>query len=131
MYAKPEFEEPAIRDAYAAQREALEGVRAWCSERSVRLIVVLLPDVLQVDHELFEAVLEEAGLPREQGDLERPRKLIADWAQEQGVELLDMTGPFREALDSGAAPFLYRDIHLSVEGHELVGAALAERLLAE
>ncbi len=131
MYARPDFEEPSIREAYAAQRAALEGVRAWCVERSARLIVVLLPDVLQVDLELFETVLKEADLLREQGDLDRPRNHVLDWASEQGVEVLDMTEPLRDTLENDATPFQFRDIHLSAEGNRLVGAALAERLLAE
>jgi hypothetical protein len=99
-------------------------------EAGSRLVVALMPDVLQVDPAVRADVLASAARPAEPYDFEWPETELARRLAAAGVTVVDLLPAFRAAPES---PRLYRrlDMHWSVAGNavaaDAIAAALAER----
>jgi SGNH hydrolase-like domain, acetyltransferase AlgX len=98
-------------------------------ESGSRLVVVLMPDVLQVDPAVRLAVLGAAAEPAEAYDFDWTQAELARRLAEAGVTVVDLLPAFRAAPSS---PRLYRrfDLHWSVVGNAVAAAAIADALAA-
>lgn len=104
---------------------ALDRMRELAAGAGVGFAVVLIPDELQIEAELRREVLAlpPARDPAE-FDWERPNRVLAEGLAARGVDVLDLTGPFRTAAREQR---LYR---LNDSHWNLAGNALAAQLLA-
>jgi lysophospholipase L1-like esterase len=92
-----------------------------------RCIVMMIPDQYQVDDGLVDEVLKATGNRREDYDIERPQRRLAEILEAEGVEVLDLLPVFRAK--AGRGPF-YRpsDTHWNRAGNRVAAAALADAL---
>ncbi|HUF37634.1 MAG TPA: SGNH/GDSL hydrolase family protein [Anaerolineales bacterium] len=99
------------------------------SARGVEMVVVLIPDELQVNADLQAQVLE-VYYPNEDSsiwDMAAPNERLAAALEEIGVPVIDLYPVF---IDAGEAEILYRplDSHLNIAGNELVAEILSGEL---
>jgi hypothetical protein len=102
----------------------LERIAASCRQRDVPLAVVLIPDEFQVNETVLAEAMVEAGLTREQLDLEGPQRRLAALFQARHVPCLDLLPALRER-PSTYAPC---DTHWNVTGNHLAAGAIARWL---
>jgi SGNH hydrolase-like domain, acetyltransferase AlgX len=109
---------------FAAFFEALDLARRWVGSE---LLVLLIPDELQVNDQLYDAIRpahEEPGTY----DREYPQKRIVQWCRERGVRVLDLLPILRQAEHKGRTYHL-RDTHWNARGNRVAGVALYEALV--
>jgi hypothetical protein len=93
-------------------------------EARSRLVVALIPDVLQVDPAIRAEVIVSAARPTGSYDFEWPETELARRLAAAGVTVVDLLPAFRAAPTS---PRLYRrlDVHWSVAGNAVAADAIA------
>jgi hypothetical protein len=117
-------EEPdEIRLQWEKTLRTLAGFKQVTEERGGRLILVLIPDHVQVDQRLRGEFLAARGQAPSRFDFELPQRRLKDWGHANGVTTVDLLPAFREA---GQAEPLYfeTDLHLTVAGHRCVANGL-------
>lgn len=117
--------------ALRAGLSVTEELRKQCARDGIRFVVAYLPPLVDVQRERLLPSIDEvdAALGLDARALAITDELAdhyLGWCERAGIETLDL----RPLLRAHAAEPLYwrADLHLAVRGHELVGAALAERL---
>jgi hypothetical protein len=106
----------------------LSRIKRVCDREGLELLVVLIPDEMQVDPELRKEMARffadgEAGF-----DLLAPNRRLAEDLRSQGIRYLDLLDPFQKA---GRRARLYkpRDCHWNIAGNRLAADLVREELL--
>lgn len=105
----------------------LEKIITWCNQRKVTLVVVILPDQLQVEQKLCQTLLKKFNIPEKSIDLYYPNRTLINYLKERNVHYLDLTDPLQQAAQSKPL-YLVRDTHWNIAGHELAGAIISDYL---
>jgi acetyltransferase AlgX (SGNH hydrolase-like protein)/GDSL-like lipase/acylhydrolase family protein len=88
--------------------------------KGIRLLLVLLPDHLQVDSNLMQEFLTARQEDSSLFDFERPQRMLKEWASNNGVPTVDVLPRFRQTAIQ--EPLFYEtDLHMKPAGHRLVG----------
>jgi len=87
--------------------------------QGIRMLLVLLPDHMQVDSQLRQEFLAARGEDPSLFDFERPQAMLKAWGASNGVPTVDLLPRFREAV-LGEPLFYDTDMHMKVAGHRLV-----------
>jgi lysophospholipase L1-like esterase len=90
-----------------------------------KLLVVYIPRKLRVYRGFLRA---EPGTAADIWELNNLPEVVDAWCQAHDVGFLDSTVPLRRAVASGTSVYLAEDVHWNAAGHEVVAAAIAERL---
>jgi hypothetical protein len=100
-------------------------IKELCDKRNARLIVVLLPDEMQVDLALQARVVEASNLNEETLDFMLPNRLLRESLQQLKIDHLDLTPEF---LGASATQRLYRpnDSHWNIAGNRLAAHLIGE-----
>lgn len=94
---------------------------------SVPIVFVILPDAMQVDDELWRAVV--AATPRGTLDRDQPQRMLRARFESSGYAFVDLLPDFRAVpLEPDGQRHLYQrtDTHICVRGNLRAAAALAE-----
>jgi len=89
--------------------------------------VVLIPDVFQLEDDLWEAVLVE--LADVELDRDRPQRRIGKWLEAEGITYIDLLPRLRELPlheDGGRHAYHFQNTHFNRLGNRIAGEALAE-----
>ena len=99
--------------------QVLTEFRDLLKGQGIGLLLVLLPDHLQVDRKLQQEFLTARRDDPSLFDFERPQTMLKEWGASNGVPTVDLLPTFRQvALDE---PLFYEtDLHMKVAGHRLV-----------
>lgn len=112
-----------IRLQWDKTRQTLAGFKQAAEERGGKLIVVLVPDHVQVDRQLREEFLAARTEAPTRFDFELPQRRLRQWGQANGVATVDLLPAFRDA--TLAEPLYFEtDLHLTVAGHRCVANGL-------
>jgi SGNH hydrolase-like domain, acetyltransferase AlgX len=105
----------------------LQAIRDVCAERSVRLLIVLIPDEQQIDTAQQRAIAIAAGLPLEQFDFDLPNRALAATLSGLKIEYLDLLPLMRER-SKAELLYLPRDTHWNIPGNRAAAEAIAARV---
>ena len=101
-------------------KELLEEMRLLSERNGAAFLIAAIPTAEQV------YAIHPVG-PR--FDISLPQALLAGWALEKDVPLLDLLPIFREtARSTGRRPYLRHDVHFNDFGHRIAGEAMAKWL---
>lgn len=117
-------EEPQeIQFQWEKTRQTLTGFKQVTEERGGKLILVLVPDHIQVDQRLREEFLAARGDAPTRFDFELPQRRLKQWGEANGVATVDLLPAFRAA--TPAEPLYFEtDLHLTAAGHRTVANGL-------
>lgn len=90
------------------------------------LLVVYIPRKLRVYRGFLRA---EPDAVAHTWTLNNLPDVLGAWCRAHDVAFLDSTLPLRQAVASGTSVYLPDDVHWNAAGHEVVAAAVADRLL--
>lgn len=105
----------------------LSKIINWCNQRKVALVIVIIPDQLQIDQKLRRILLEKFNISEDSIDLYYPNRQLINFLKERNVHYLDLTKPMQEAAKSKTL-YLLRDTHWNYAGHELAGNMISDYL---
>lgn len=112
-----------MRQCYLAAVNILKKMNNEAKKRGVTFFVVLIPDEIQVNSELREAVLKEYGLNPKDYDFEQPQKILFTQLKESGILVLDLLPSFKyESINKTL--FRKQDTHWNKEGNLLAAKQL-------
>ena len=122
-------ESPYYQQKLPIVLELLDRIHAECEARDVELLVVLIPDEIQVDPEVRAQMIQEAppGAELNAFDMDRPSLLLKQGIERQGIEVLDLLPTMRLAADSGPV-YRPRDTHWNIRGNEIAAREIAGRI---
>jgi hypothetical protein len=109
--------------------DALRQMRDLSRRAGADLLVVLIPDEVQVDAGLLGAVAQARGKRLDEFDAARPTRAIATALDEAGVPYLDLMPAFLERAGQGP---LYKpqDTHWNLAGNRLAAEVMAPAVRA-
>ena len=103
-------------------------MKAWCDGHGARLAVVAIPTEAQVYPVRWDAARIRYGLHDEDFDLQKPQRLLAAFAAQSGIPLIDLLPALRAARDTGAPLYSRRDIHWTPRGHAVAADGIFRQL---
>lgn len=118
-------EGPWLPRQWDVASETLLGAREVTRRAGADLLVVYVPRKLRVYSGFIRA---EPGTFAHTWRTNNLPDVLGAWCDENGIPFLDSTVPLRDAVASGRSVYLPDDVHWSPEGHEVVGAAVSERI---
>lgn len=111
---------------------ALEGIRATCASRGIRMVLAVLPARGQYDP-WFEDMLRRTTAARILAeflaDPERPQRILGAWAEQAGVPFVPVLDPFRARVREGVSLKYPNDGHLNARGTLELANLLARAVL--
>lgn len=115
--------------------EVLTEIHQVARGRDARFLLLVIPRSIQVYDSDRQRYAEAFGAAPGEWDMERPQRILAEWARRQGTESLDLLPALRQA--ASASPerlYYFPDSHLTKAGHRVVSEQLrlylAQRPLA-
>jgi hypothetical protein len=119
----PERTQTAVDETLAS----LDEIEAFCRQRSAPLILVVIPRSFQIYPEERRELIEALGVSEDDLDLDRPQRLLAEWASRRGAVLVDLLPAFRlrQRENPGENLFHYPDAHMNAAGHRAAAEAIA------
>ncbi len=123
VFLKP----PPHSEAFSDAVDYLSRIHALCKQRAISLLVLLIPDELQVNSQLQSRVISALGRTAADFDFVRPNRFLVEQLRAKGIESLDLLPAFAErSIDTP----LYKpnDSHWNISGNKLA-ADLLERHL--
>ena len=120
---------PKLQQGVHATLTALGEMQRLARERGARFLLVVIPRSIQV-HEIDKQRYAEAfAVAPDEWDMDRPQRILADWARQQGAESLDVLPALRDAASSGSERMYYfPDSHLTAAGHRVIAEQLRHYL---
>ncbi len=108
---------------WARTRAILLAMNEFLRARNIRLVIILIPDHVQIDLQLQNEYLAAFRQSREQYNFEKPQQLLTAWGREHGVPVLDLLPAFK-AVGSPESLYFQNDIHWNAAGHALAAQAI-------
>jgi hypothetical protein len=119
----PEFDE-----AWQEAKDALDEIKAWCDGHGARLAIVVMPTEAQVYPERWDDVRRRFVLRDEDFDLEKPQRILSEYAAASGIPLIDLLPVLRAARATGGPLYSRSDIHWTPRGHAVAADEILRRL---
>ena len=118
---------PRVEEGYVVSEDLLRGFREELAASEIPLLVVLIPAEMQVYPQRFESLLAAQKLEPAGFDLSLPNRRWNAIAQDLDIPILDLLPLFRM---HASGPYLYMSLdgHLTSEGNQLAGEAIAGSL---
>lgn len=117
--------DPVKERDIAAYRDHLGRLASSVGGSGARLVLILIPTKEQIRFSYLEEAVTGFGIDPRDLDMERPNRLLRQWADSLGIELIDVLQEFSEAPEE---PFFDFDEHLNPYGHRLLAEVIASRL---
>lgn len=106
----------------------LEEFRRELSGRGITLVLVILPDQVQVNQQVQLEFLRSRYAASDAYDFDKPQRLLREWAESRGVEVIDLLEACRKAA-SDESLYVPNDIHWNSAGHRAASAEVLPRLI--
>jgi hypothetical protein len=117
---------PETEEAFRATLAALDDVADQCERAGARLLLVVLPRSFQADDAELAERMQGLGWTPEDLDLDRPQRILSEWAAGRGVAFVDVLPAFRRSVEEGAEPLFFTpDAHMTPEGHRRTALAIS------
>ena len=107
----------------------LREIKTICDQHNIKLVVVLIPDQVQVYPELREWLFVEGKIHEKDWDNAQPNRLIKAELKKEGVSVIDLLPEFFAARDASPL-YIPNDSHWNIRGN-LLAAHILERRLPE
>jgi hypothetical protein len=124
LYAKAGTSE-RVRQGAAETERAVAALAADAG--GARVLAVIIPSLIQVDPQRWQANLQRFGLDPARYDLTHPNEIFRGIFARHGIPVVDLTAPFSQALARGQKIYYSIDQHLTPAGYRLA----AERIGGE
>ena len=101
----------------------IDEIKEVCERNGIQLIVMLIPDEVQLDSELRNRVLDKLNIDKKEMDFDLPNKLLGDELRSRHIRYLDLLEPFR-LQSQFTRLYKPRDTHWNIAGNQLAAEVL-------
>lgn len=132
LQAPNEGMKPKEKIGWDVMKGALLRMSELCQEKGIPLLVILIPDKINVLRDVVKFEAEAQKLLATKPPIEQQESLayfLGAYCQTLGIHFLDMTPDLKEAAHEGQVVYYPMDTHLSPEGHEVIANTLAKELI--
>lgn len=118
---------PAWERAWELAEKLIETMAQEAAAQGAELGVVLIPHPVQIHQDWWQARLSlYPAMSAIEWDLQKPNTRLTNFLTAQAIPYLDLSAPLKEYATQNQTHLFYRsDGHLTVEGNEVAGAAMA------
>jgi hypothetical protein len=121
---------PETARGVAATLEVLDQFQNESSRRGADFVILVIPRSYQIYRGELLEIQSAFGVRDEDLDLDRPQRILGEWARKRNALMVDLLPVFRshQERNPGAKLYYYPDAHLNAEGHRVAAEALAALL---
>ena len=121
---------PATPEAFDGMLSTLDAIHDWGVQRNVPMLLLIIPRSFQIYSWELDHWMESYDISDGEIDLDRPQRLLVDWATRRGAAVLDLLPPLREYAEDNPDDrvYFYPNGHMNAAGHRITGRLLAESL---
>jgi len=118
------------RRAWAVTEALLLAIRDEAEAVGAPLLLLLIPEQVQVDEAAWQATLaERPKMAAQTWDLDYPYRRLTEFGAAHELAVVDATGPFRTAMRRQRL-YNVEEFHCNTAGHRLLARLVAERVMA-
>jgi hypothetical protein len=117
---------PRYAGGWALAEALLGAMRDDAAGAGARLVVLVVPDRLQVEDSLWEELVHELDLDPAGYDRDLPDRRLKEIADRLGIPIVDPLARQRRLAAQGHLLFIPGDRHWNAEGHAVAADALGE-----
>lgn len=119
---------PAFEGVLRNTVSYLEVIHDLCRQRHSDLLVLVIPDELQVSRDLQRKIMEQVKLPAtDEWDFRLPNRILSMELQKRGILFIDLLDTF-QAMSTKQVLYKRQDSHWNIAGNQIAAEALAERV---
>jgi len=119
---------PELGRRWEITKKRLLDLKRTCDRNGIRLIIAIVPLEAWLDEKLLRKILIYTIYKIEDFDLQKPYRLMQEFADRNDIEIVDPLSAFKEAVALGATLYLKKDIHFSKDGHRLFADQIVKYL---
>lgn len=107
---------------------SLRKIRNLCEKEDIQLLVVIIPDVVQINTSLEQQVRDNLSpaLTDNSWDISQPNRALANWLTSEKIDFLDLYPVLK---NSPVPIYKTNDVHWNLAGNKLAAEILYSRLL--
>ena len=117
-------------DLFSHALSFLTQIRDICEKKGIKLVVVLIPDEMQINSKLLQEVKKEFYAPDMVLNPDYPNQVLQAMLQEQNIDFIDLKADFVRA---SLQQTLYKpnDTHWNIAGNKLAADLIYNRIYKE
>ncbi len=110
---------PVLQSNSWQMLKTVRKINNICENNDIELVVIIAPDVFQIDTALQKKLTEKA----QKWHVEEPNRLVSQTLDELNIQYLDLLPQF---IDNTIPLYLPHDIHWNIAGNELAAAQVSK-----
>lgn len=114
---------PFFEHHWSRTKASLLAIRDFLRERGIPLLLVMIPEHVQLDPALQSEYLASIGDSPERYDFQKPQRLLRVWCADNKIGVIDLMPTFRVEPNPSSLHF-QNDFHWSAAGHKLAAEAI-------
>ena len=120
----------ATRDSIRDTLDYLDQMQRYCRDRQIEFLLIVIPPSFQVRPDGYDELKRALKLTDQEIDLDRPQRLLLEWAEKAECPIVDLLPAFREhyARDPDQPLYHYPDAHWNANGHRLAADTVLDTL---
>lgn len=132
-FSQVHLQRPSARaeEAIRITLGSLDRIADRCRQDGVEFVLLVLPRSFQVDPGEREEMQAALGVAPEEVDMDKPQRILREWAERKDVALVDLLEDFEARHAAGERLYYSPDAHLTPEGHAAAALALAKAIAAQ
>lgn len=122
---------PEIEHAWQVTQEYLKKIAALAKKNGGRMLLVYIPERQQVYAEQWRRIIKQYDINEKDYDTLKPNQLLWSFCKKEGINFLDMTDEFRDAVKKGNDIYFTMDPHINKKGHSIAAELIYKEIIGK
>ncbi len=118
---------PGFEDHFKRSVSYLKKISSICQQKGLDLLVVVMPDEVQVDIELQKQMMKALALGEKDFDFSRPNRLLTQWLADENIDHIDLLDDFT-SVSKEKRFYRLRDTHWNIGGNYLAAKSILDHM---
>jgi lysophospholipase L1-like esterase len=105
----------------------LKEIKMLCDNNNISLVMMIIPDKMQVDEEAYTNIFGQLNLSSSEFDIRKPQEKLLNFSRHNNITAIDLLPYFLDE-EKNKTLYLRDDSHWSEEGHAFAARIVADRL---
>lgn len=118
-------------EGWKKTKEYLSAINEIVKENSAKLLIVYIPERLQVYQTQWEHVKKQWNITEKDYDIAAPAKILSTFCKENNIPFLDLMPTLKSRVKKGDDLYYELDPHFSVKGNEVVAQLIYRKIIED